>query len=150
MLFVPCLYTPSGERISNNDKGEEVLHLPVIVEAAESSPRAAAAAAAQIRHFLKIDNCSRPHVQYNALMLIRILADNPGQSFTRNIDSKFVITVKELRKHSKDPSVQQLLAETLDALGRDKSHDVGLAPLLAMWGKEKGANTQKRGHVCHI
>jgi hypothetical protein len=113
-----------------------VLHLPVIVEAAESSPQAAAAAAYQIRKRLSKDNKSR--VQYNAIMLIRILADNPGQSFTRNFDAKFVSTVKDLVKHGKDPSVQQMMRETLDTLEAEKSYDHGLYDLLAMWRHVKG------------
>ena len=120
----------------NTNQGEEVLHLPVIVEAAESSPQAAAAAAYQIRKCLSKDNKSR--VQYNAIMLIRILADNPGQSFTRNFDAKFVSTVKDLVKHGKDPSVQQMMRETLDSLEAEKSYDNGLYDLLAMWRQIKG------------
>ncbi|KAG9952212.1 hypothetical protein KCU85_g2213, partial [Aureobasidium melanogenum] len=119
-----------------DNSGEEVLHLPVIVEAAESSPQAAAAAAYQIRKCLAKDNKSR--VQYNAIMLIRILADNPGPSFTRNIDDKFVTTVKDLVKHGKDPSVQQMMRETLDSLEAEKSYDNGLYDLLAMWRRVKG------------
>ncbi|KAG9686040.1 hypothetical protein KCU95_g4774, partial [Aureobasidium melanogenum] len=119
-----------------DNSGEEVLHLPVIVEAAESSPQAAAAAAYQIRKCLAKDNKSR--VQYNAIMLIRILADNPGPSFTRNIDAKFVTTVKEIVKNGRDPSVQQMMRETLDALEAEKSYDNGLYDLLAMWRHVKG------------
>ncbi|KAI5235386.1 hypothetical protein E4T43_09324 [Aureobasidium subglaciale] len=124
------------EAPSDNSQGEEVLHLPVIVEAAESSPQAAAAAAHQLRKCLSKDNKSR--VQYNAIMLIRILADNPGPSFTRNIDTKFVSTVKDIVKHGKDPSVQQMMRETLDSLEAEKSHDNGLYDLLAMWRQVKG------------
>ncbi|KAH0276125.1 hypothetical protein KCU91_g4061, partial [Aureobasidium melanogenum] len=120
----------------SDNSGEEVLHLPVIVEAAESSPQAAAAAAYQIRKCLSKDNKSR--VQYNAIMLIRILADNPGPSFTRNIDAKFVTTVKEIVKNGRDPSVQQMMRETLDALEAEKSYDNGLYDLLAMWRHVKG------------
>ena len=71
-------------------------------------------------------------------MLIRILADNPGQSFTRNFDAKFVSTVKDLVKHGKDPSVQQMMRETLDTLEAEKSYDNGLYDLLAMWRQVKG------------
>ncbi|KAI4723390.1 hypothetical protein E4T48_00558 [Aureobasidium sp. EXF-10727] len=120
----------------SDNSGEEVLHLPVIVEAAESSPQAAAAAAYQIRKCLSKDNKSR--VQYNAIMLIRILADNPGPSFTRNFDAKFVSTVKDLVKNGRDPSVQQMMRETLDSLEAEKSYDNGLYDLLAMWRQLKG------------
>jgi hypothetical protein len=70
-------------------------------------------------------------------MLIRILADNPGRTFTRNIDSKFVQTVKEMLKLGRDPSVKQLLVETLDTFQREKADDEGLAMLIEMWKKER-------------
>jgi hypothetical protein len=118
--------------------GEEVLHLPVIVEAAESSPSAAAAAAQQIRKFLTRDYSSQPHVQYNAIMLIRILSDNPGPSFTRNFDKPFVSTIKEALRNCKDGSTQQILRETLDALEANKQFQEGMEGLIQMWRKEKG------------
>ena len=113
-----------------------MLHLPTIVESAVASPAAAAAAASQIRKFLSKDNYSRPHVQYNAVMLIRILADNPGQSFTKNLDKHFSDTVKHLLRNGQDRSVSQILRETLDALEREKAYDTNLNTLFAMWRKE--------------
>ncbi|KAL8724176.1 MAG: hypothetical protein Q9181_006942 [Wetmoreana brouardii] len=118
-------------------KGEEVLHLPVIVEAAESSPVAAREAATRIRKFLSKDNFQRAYVQYNAIMLVRILADNPGKTFTTNLDSKFTATVKDLLRDGKDMSVQQILRETLDSFETSKTDDETLAPLREMWKKEK-------------
>jgi hypothetical protein len=115
-----------------------VLHLPTIVDASVAAPSAAAAAATQIRKFLSKDNMSRPHVQYNAIMLIRILADNPGPSFTKNIDAKFVDTVKHLLRRSLDPSVRQIMVETLNALDQEKAYDTNLNDLFAMWRKEQG------------
>jgi len=70
-------------------------------------------------------------------MLIRILSDNPGPTFTRNMDSKFVQTVKDLLRQGRDLSVGQILRETLDAFENEKKHDQGLTPLLEMWKKEK-------------
>jgi hypothetical protein len=115
-----------------------VLHLPTIVEAAVASPGAAAAAASQIRRFLSKENYNRPHVQYNAVMLIRILADNPGQSFTKNLDKPFADTVKHLLRNGQDPSVSQILKESLDAMEREKAYDTNLNTVFAMWKKEKG------------
>ncbi|EMC92185.1 hypothetical protein BAUCODRAFT_151616 [Baudoinia panamericana UAMH 10762] len=129
------LFCESG---STSNGGEEVLHLPVIVEAAESSPAAAAVSAHQIRTFLSRDWVAKPHVQYNAMMLIRILSDNPGRTFTRNFDKQFVSTVKELLRNGRDPNTQQMLRETLDNLEVSKAHDEGLQLLLQMWRKEKG------------
>lgn len=121
-----------------------MLHLPVIVEAAESSPAAAREAANRIRKFLSKDNFQRAYVQYNAIMLVRILADNPGRSFTKNLDVKFVITVKELLRDGRDMSVQQILRETLDSFETQKADNETLAPLREMWKKEK-AKIEKGG-----
>ncbi len=76
-------------------------------------------------------------MQYNAVMLISILANNPGPTFTRNLDNKFATTVRELLRQARDPSVQQFLRETLQHLSDEKAYDTNLAPLLAMWQKEK-------------
>ena len=100
-----------------------MLHLPTIVESAVASPIAAQAACTQIRRFLSKDHYARPAAQYNAVMLIRILADNPGASFTRNMDKSFADTVKHLLRHGEDPSVAQILHESLDALDREKAYD---------------------------
>jgi len=129
------LFCESGAASSG---GEEVLHLPVLVEAAESSPAAAAAAAQQIRRFLGKEWNSKPQVQYNAIMLIRILSDNPGPTFTRNFDKGFVGAVKDMLRSNKDASTQQIVRETLDSLEANKAYDEGLQGLFQMWRKEKG------------
>ncbi|PBP28304.1 hypothetical protein BUE80_DR000831 [Diplocarpon rosae] len=120
-----------------NGSGDEVLYLPTIVEACESSPSAAKEASYAIRKFLSKDNYARPYVQYNGVMLMRILADNPGKTFTRNMDVKFVQTIKELLRLGRDPSVKQILMETLDMFGREKAGDEGLQLLNSMWRKEQ-------------
>lgn len=125
-------------------EGEEVLHLPLIVEAAESSPAAAKEAANRIRKFLSKENFRRAYVQYNAIMLVRILADNPGKSFTKNLDTKFVVTVKELLRDGRDTSVQQILRETLDIFETQKADDETLTPLRVMWSMEK-SKLKKQG-----
>lgn len=113
-----------------------MLFLPTIVESAESSPNAAKECAMAIRKFLGKDNFDKPYIQYNAIMLIRILADNPGKTFTRNIDAKFVQTVKELLRVGRDPSVKQILMETLATFHTEKAQDEGLSLLNEMWKKE--------------
>ncbi|KAF2143382.1 uncharacterized protein K452DRAFT_286211 [Aplosporella prunicola CBS 121167] len=129
-----------------NNSTEEIQYLPDIVTAAESSPPAAAACAYQIRKFLSKDNYSKPYLQYNAIMLIRILADNPGPTFTRNMNEKFVTVVKELLRQGKDPSVQQILRETLYSMERDKAYDTNLIPLFNMWRNEQVFTSyRKRG-----
>ena len=125
------------ESAAPNNSGDEVLYLPPIVESAESSPQAAAECAHLIRKYLKKDYWSKPTCQYNALMLMRILADNPGPTFTRNVDQKFVDTVKELLRAHRSQQVDQMLFETLSVFEATKSYDEGLLPLIEMWKKEK-------------
>lgn len=71
-------------------------------------------------------------------MLVRILIDNPGHSFTRNIDAKFTSTVKDLLRQGRDMGVQQFLRETLEFMETQRAWDEDLAPLVQMWQKEKG------------
>ncbi|TVY73568.1 hypothetical protein LSUE1_G005278 [Lachnellula suecica] len=142
----PQVDTPEANALRNvrlfcesggpNGSGEEVLYLPTIVESCESSPSAAKDSAYQIRKYLSKDFFMKPYIQYNAIMLIRILSDNPGKTFTRNLDSKFVQTVKELLRVGRDPSVKQILMETLDTFQREKANDEGCAQLNEMWKKE--------------
>ncbi|KAJ6442227.1 VHS domain-containing protein [Purpureocillium lavendulum] len=120
-----------------NAQSDEVLFLPPIVDAAESSPAAAAECARIIRKYMGKEYSSRPSWQYNAIMLVRILTDNPGQTFTRNLDDKFVETAKALLKNARDRSVRQILMETLDDFEHTKMYDDGLAGLIQMWKKEK-------------
>lgn len=103
-----------------------------------------------MRKFLSKDNYQRPYVQYNSIMLVRILADNPGMTFTRNIDSKFVITVKELLRDGRDMSVQQMLRETLDTFETQKPNDETLKPLIAMWQKEKSKTGNRSNAVSRV
>lgn len=70
-------------------------------------------------------------------MLLRILADNPGPTFTRNVDQKFVEATKDLLRGGRDPSVRQILMETLDTFETQKLYDEGLGNIIEMWKKEK-------------
>ena len=125
-------------------QGDEYLHLPAIVDNAESIPSAAKEAANCIRRFLSKENSQRPYAQYNAIMLTRILTDNPGKTFTKNFDQKFVVTVKELLREGQDMSVQQILRETLDFFENEKVVDNdALVPLVEMWKKEKAKTAAK-------
>ncbi|KAH8698999.1 hypothetical protein BGW36DRAFT_153505 [Talaromyces proteolyticus] len=119
------------------NSANDYLHLPAIVEAAESSATAAKEAATRIRKYLSSPSKPQGAAQYNAIMLIRILAENPGHTFTRNIDAKFVSTVKDLLREGRDMSTQQMLREMLNLFESQKSWDEDLAALLAMWKKEK-------------
>ncbi|OHW90439.1 GAT domain-containing protein [Colletotrichum incanum] len=129
-----------------NAQGDEVLYLPPIVDAAESSPAAAAECARVIRKYLAKDNHAKASWQYNAIMLIRILTDNPGPTFTRNMDKKFADTVKELYRSTRDPSVRQMLSETLDTFEATKFDDQGLGELISMWKKEKERSYKQYGN----
>jgi len=116
---------------------DDITFLPSIVDAAESSPAAAAECARIIRKFLGRDYWTKPSYQYNAIMLIRILSDNPGPTFTRNLDKKFTDVSKELLRNGRDPNVRQMLMETLDTFENTKGHDEGLGTIIEMWKKEK-------------
>ncbi|KAK4674471.1 hypothetical protein QC763_120860 [Podospora pseudopauciseta] len=122
---------------TGSSTGDDVIYLPAIVEAAVASPVAATESARLIRKFLSRDYWSRPACQYNAIMLIRILSDNPGPGFTRNFDKKFVDVCKDLLRAGRDSSVRQLLMETLDTFETSKGYDEGLNLIIAMWQKEK-------------
>ncbi|UKZ47660.1 hypothetical protein TrVGV298_001884 [Trichoderma virens] len=126
-------------------KSEEVLFLPPIVDAAESSPTAAAECARIIRKYMAKEYSSRPSWQYNAIMLMRILADNPGETFTRNLDVKFVDTSRALLKGTKDNGVRQILMDTLDDFERTKFYDVNLTLIITMWQEEKDKAIKQHG-----
>ena len=81
----------------------------------------------RIRKYLSNPSKVSGTTQYNSIMLIRILSENPGHTFTRNFDAKFVTTVKELLREGRDMSAQQMLRETLDMFETQKSWDEGLA-----------------------
>lgn len=81
-------------------------------------------------------------------MLIRILSENPGHTFTRNFDAKFVGTVKELLREGRDMSAQQMLREMLEIFETQKSWDEDLAGLIAMWKKEKEKMGKYTRSVC--
>lgn len=132
-----------------NSAEDEVIYLPPIVDAAESSPGAAKLCADLIRNYLKRDYCTRPDIQYNALMLVRILADNPGPTFTRNLDQDFAKTAKDLLKNARGEKVRQMLMETLSSFETTKFYDEGLTPLIEMWKKEK-EKAQKSSHSAPI
>jgi hypothetical protein len=70
-------------------------------------------------------------------MLMRILADNPGHSFTRNFDAKFCTTIKELLRNGRDWHVQQYLRQYLAQLEATRHWDDDLQLLLQTWAKEK-------------
>ncbi|KAK6497520.1 hypothetical protein TWF481_011926 [Arthrobotrys musiformis] len=140
---------PGPEGIDSTQT-DEVTFLPTIVECTESSPTAAQAALNSIRKNIEYKNSKHGYQQYNALMLFRILVDNPGPSFTKGIDEKFVSTVKELYRNTRDPSVRQLLVENLEYCS--KKDDAGLVLLVGWYAKEKdkaakiysGVNSQSR------
>lgn len=126
-------------------QNDEVLFLPPIVDAAESSPSAAAESARIIRKYLAKDYSSRPSWQYNAVMLMRILADHPGETFTRNMDAKFVDTARALLRGTKDNNVRQILMDTLDEFERAKFYDTNLTLAISMWQEEKDKAVEKHG-----
>lgn len=121
-----------------SQQNTDYIHLPAIVESAESSPNAAKEAAHRIRKFLADPTSTPGSIHYNAIMLIRILIDNPGHTFARNLDAKFASTVKDLLRQGRDMGVQQFLRETLEFMESQRSWDEDLASMVQMWNKEKG------------
>lgn len=77
------------------------------------------------------------HVHYNTIVLMRILIDNPGHTFSRNLDAKFASAVKDLLRQGQDIDVQQFLRETMEWMETERSWDEDLATMLQMWKKEK-------------
>ncbi|KXJ89419.1 hypothetical protein Micbo1qcDRAFT_165488 [Microdochium bolleyi] len=135
------LFCESGAGPNSND---DYIYLPAIVDAAESSPEAAAECARVIRQYLRKAYKNSPSFQYNAIMLMRILTDNPGPTFTRNLDVKFVETCKAIL-NSPDRRVNQIMMDTLDAFEHQKAGDEGLGMLIIMWQGEKQKALQKSG-----
>jgi hypothetical protein len=147
-LPTSCYVYPTDQAYLLQTAGNEFVHLPVIVETAESSPSAAKEAAHRIRRYLSAPDKTPNHVQYNAIMLMRILVDNPGHTFTRNIDAKFVTTIKTQLRQGRDWHVQHYLREYLSTLEAQRNWDQDLAPLLQMWSKEKHKATQSWVRTC--
>lgn len=83
------------------------------------------------------DFWSQTSYVYNAIMLMRILAENPGLTFTRNMDKKFTETVRELLRNCVDPHVVHFMIETLQEFESRAAVDEGLGRLVEMWMKEK-------------
>ncbi|KAJ5682656.1 hypothetical protein N7462_005821 [Penicillium macrosclerotiorum] len=131
-----------GTNSPQTQQGNEFVHLPRIVETAESSPAAAKEAAHRIKKYLSSPSNTPNHVQYNAIMVMRILVDNPGHSFTRNFDSKFVTVIKELLRNGRDWHVQHYLRQYLNTLEANRAGDEDLQLLLQMWAKEKTKGNQ--------
>ncbi|ROT41656.1 hypothetical protein SODALDRAFT_125198 [Sodiomyces alkalinus F11] len=133
------------ESEATNQQDDEVLFLPLIVDAAESAPAAAAECARYIRKYLSKDYNSKPGYQYNAIMLLRILSDHPGRDFTRNFDKKFVDTVKDLLRLGRNNNVRHMLMETLENFESTKMNHEGMRGLVAMWQKEKARGLTYQG-----
>lgn len=130
-------------------QGDEILFLPPIVDAAESSPAAAAECARVIKKYLSKDYYGRPSWQYNSLMLIRILVDNPGMTFTRALDADFAEVMRKLIKHARDNRVRNMCMEMLDDFEHTKMYDENLQPLVLMWKAQKEEAIRKNGVSCH-
>ncbi|KAI5292639.1 hypothetical protein KEM55_007661 [Ascosphaera atra] len=125
-----------------NNEGDEYIHLPAIVDSAESSPEAARHAAVKIRRILSKSTPQQSYRQYNAIMLMRILLNNPGTPFSAGFDEKFVSAVKKVLRECQDVMVQSIMRETLEWMEKEKLWDMNLRALLEAWRKEK-RETQK-------
>ena len=70
-------------------------------------------------------------------MLMRILVENPGLTFTRNMDKKFVEAVRDLLRGCQHAHVVHFLMETLQDFESKSAVDEGIGRLVEMWQKEK-------------
>lgn len=70
-------------------------------------------------------------------MLMRILGDNPGHSFTRHFDAKFCSAIKDVLRSGRDLHVRHYLCEYLAYLEATRYQDDDLQLLLQVWAKKK-------------
>jgi hypothetical protein len=98
-----------------------------------------------IKKYLSKDYYSKPSWQYNGLMLVRILVDNPGETFTRALDADFAETMRKLLKHARDNRVRNMCMEMLDDFEHTKMYDENLQPLAIMWKAQKAEAIKKHG-----
>lgn len=68
---------------------------------------------------------------------MRILIDNPGDTFTCNFDAKFIDTARDVLRYGKDGYTQLFLRETLEILEATRWWDANVTQLLDMFQKEK-------------
>ncbi|KAK9387447.1 hypothetical protein V1515DRAFT_601849 [Lipomyces mesembrius] len=110
---------------------DDVAQLPVIVECAQATPLAAKGAVKAIRKRLDPKHASSTVSQYNAIMVLRILVDANSPTILNQIgeDEKLAPVVKDVLKRSRDPSVRELLATTLEHFAFEKPSTTELAEL---------------------
>ncbi|KAK9484857.1 hypothetical protein V1527DRAFT_468831 [Lipomyces starkeyi] len=110
---------------------DDVAQLPVIVECAQATPLAAKEAIKAVRKRLDPKHASSTVSQYNAIMVLRILVDANSQTILNQIgeDDKLAPVVKDVLKRSRDPSVRELLATTLEHFAFEKPSAAELAEL---------------------
>lgn len=77
---------------------------------------------------------------YNAIMLMRILVENPGFTFTRHMDKRFVDAVRDVLRHCQSLQTVQFLIDALQSFEAKGAMDEGLGRIVEMWQKEKTKN----------
>ncbi|KAK9319573.1 hypothetical protein V1517DRAFT_332110 [Lipomyces orientalis] len=110
---------------------DDVAQLPVIVECAQATPLAAKEAVKAVRKRLDPKHASSAVSQYNAIMVLRILVDANSETILGQIgaDDKLATVVKDILKRSRDPSVRELLATTLEHFAFEKPNVAELVEL---------------------
>ncbi|KAK9373448.1 uncharacterized protein V1513DRAFT_158746 [Lipomyces chichibuensis] len=116
---------------------DDLAQLPVIVECAQATPLAAKGAIKAVRKRLDPKHASSTASQYNAIMVLRILVDANSQTILNQIseDDKLAPVVKDVLKRSRDPSVRELLATTLEHFAFEKPSTTELAALNKVYSK---------------
>ncbi|KAK7206265.1 hypothetical protein BZA70DRAFT_128939 [Myxozyma melibiosi] len=141
---------------SSAGEDDDVTLLPVIVECAQSSPQAAAEAVRSVRKRIDPKHSSNPIVQYNAILVLRILGSSNSTTILDQIglDGKLATAVSNLLAQGNDPSVRAVLIETLEYFQREQRLEENLVPLKLVFeqymrkngGKTTAASTAENHH----
>ncbi|KAK9241547.1 hypothetical protein V1506DRAFT_550407 [Lipomyces tetrasporus] len=131
---------------------DDVAQLPVIVECAQATPLAAKEAVKAVRKRLDPKHASSTVSQYNAIMVLRILVDANSEIILGQIgeDDKLATVVKDILKRTRDPSVRELLATTLEHFALEKPNVAELSELNKVYlkyvaggsGSHKGSSSR--------
>ncbi|KAK9365273.1 hypothetical protein V1509DRAFT_633671 [Lipomyces kononenkoae] len=136
---------------STTARTEDVTQLPVIVELSEASPVAAKAGVRAIRKRLDPKHASSTVSQYNAIMVLRILVDANSPTILNQIgeDEKLAPVVQDVLKRSRDPSVRELLATTLEHFAFEKPNAAELKDLNDVYAKYVAKRSDRQSQSRH-
>ncbi|KAK9241417.1 hypothetical protein V1525DRAFT_393092 [Lipomyces kononenkoae] len=146
-----------GKNIFSSSTGaprtDNVAQLPVIVECAQATQLAAKEAVKAVRKRLDPKHASSTVSQYNAIMVLRILVDADSPTILNQIgdDDKLAPVVTDVLKRSRDPSVRELLATTLEHFVFEKPNATELKELNNVYAKyvARGSGSSRRSPSRH-